>query len=71
MWGYDDLLLHGTYETPNFEFEKIALQHSTDRWDGWINDIVSGSQFLPLFFGEFIIARKVIEVRKDGFYYDV
>jgi hypothetical protein len=71
MLGNDDLSLHGTYETPSSELGKIALQHSTDRWDGCISDTVSGSQFLPLFFGELIIASKVIEVRKDGFYYDV
>jgi hypothetical protein len=66
----DDPLFQSTCGTPTFELEKSALQDFTDWWDGNVDGIGSGSQSLPLSFGEFLTGSSVMEVREDGFYYD-
>jgi hypothetical protein len=68
--GSDDPLFQSTCGTPTSMLERSAAQDSTDRWDGNVDGIGSGSQFLPLSFGEFLTASTIMEVREDGFYYD-
>jgi hypothetical protein len=70
MLSTNDLSIHETYETPNFEVREIALQCNTNKWNVQVSDTMSGSQSLLLLFREFIMASKVVEARKDGFFYD-
>jgi hypothetical protein len=68
--GNDDPLFQSTCGTPTSALERSVVQDSTDRWDGNVDGIGSGSQSLPLSFGEFLTASTIMEVREDGFYYD-
>jgi hypothetical protein len=63
----DDPLFQNTCRSPTSELKRSVLQDFTNRWDGNIDGIGSGSQSLPLSFGEFLIASTVMEVREDGF----
>jgi hypothetical protein len=66
----DDPLFQSTYGTPTSALERSAVQDCIDRWDENVDGIGSGSQSLPLSFGEFFTTSTVMEVREDGFYYD-
>jgi hypothetical protein len=68
--GNDDPLFQSTCGTPTSALERSVVQDSTDRWDGNVDGIGSGSQSLPLSFGKFLTASTIMEVREDGFYYD-
>jgi hypothetical protein len=68
--GSDDPLFQSTCGTPTSTLGRSAMQDSIDRWDGNVDGIGSGSQSLPLSFGEFLTTSTVMEVREDGFYYD-
>jgi hypothetical protein len=68
--GSDDPLFQSTCGTPTSALERSAVLDSTDRWDGTVDGMGSGSQSLPLSFGEFLTTSTVMEVREDGFYYD-
>jgi hypothetical protein len=70
MVSTDDPLFQSTCGTPTSALERSVVQDSTDRWDGNVDGIRSGSQSLPFSFGEFLTASTVMEVREDGFYYD-
>jgi hypothetical protein len=66
----NDPLFQNTCGTRTFEVERSALQDFTDRWNGNVDGIGSGSSSLFLSFGEFFTASIVMEIREDGFYYD-
>jgi hypothetical protein len=68
--GSDDPLFQSTCGTPTSTLGRSAMQDSIDRWDGNVDGIGSGSQSLPLSFGEFLTTSTVMEVREDGFCYD-